>query len=121
MHPPQAALRAGLECLSQADVGSALQVLFNLGELQQAVLQLADAAAAAFARDLAAALDPRKLSASSVASGGGPSGAGPGGAKALGGGLPGSAGKVQELLWQKLGGALEQLQRRCGRQGALGR
>ena len=33
-HPVlQAALRAGLESLSQADVGSALQVLFNLGEL----------------------------------------------------------------------------------------
>lgn len=153
----QTALKAGLECLSQADVGSALQVrpappfrlqsrlyecivrpaqpenawpgcaqrlvqlqpapsprplppyprslrppasppikltqvLFNLNELQQAVMQLADSAAGAFGRELAAALDPRKLSASSVAAGGGGV---PGGAKSLGGGtLPGSTVKA---------------------------
>lgn len=66
-------------------------MLFNLNELQQAVMQLADSAAAAFARELAAALDPRKLSASSVAAG---SGGGPGGAKSLGGTLPGSTAKA---------------------------
>lgn len=107
----QAALKAGLECLSQADVGSALQVLFNLNELQQAAQQLAEQQAAAFGRELAAALDPRKLSASSVAAGG--SGPGPGGAKGLHGTLPGgSTAKVQEALWDKLGKALDQLQRR---------
>lgn len=89
------------------------QVLFNLNELQQAVLQLADQAAAAFGRDLGAALDPRKLSASSVAAGGASGGAhhGPGGAKSLGGPLPGSTAKVQEVLWEKLGAALDLLQR----------
>ena len=33
----QAALQAGLSSLSQADVGSALQVLFNLGQLKEAI------------------------------------------------------------------------------------
>lgn len=113
----EAALKSGLECLSQADVGSALQVLFNLGELQQGVLQLADQATSSFLRDFQAALDPRKLSAGSVAA----KGAGMGGSsKAGGGGMgvgmgghgpPGSAAKVADLLWEKLGGALEQMQR----------
>ncbi|PSC76466.1 conserved oligomeric Golgi complex subunit 5 [Micractinium conductrix] len=105
----EAALKAGLDCLSQADVGSALQVLFNLGELKQGVEALADAAAAGFARELGAALDPRKLSASSVAGG-----RGPGGAKAALQGLgapPGSTQKVAEALWEKLGAALELLQK----------
>lgn len=83
-------------------------MLFNLGELQQAVLQLADAAAAGFGRELSAALDPRKLSASSVAAGGAHAGAA----------LPGSAGRVQDLLWQKLGAALDHLQRRCEQETA---
>ena len=78
--------------------------------LWQGVEALADAAAAGFARELGAALDPRKLSASSVAGG-----RGPGGAKAALQGLgapPGSTQKVAEALWEKLGAALELLQKR---------
>ncbi|KAL4458763.1 hypothetical protein ABPG75_013628 [Micractinium tetrahymenae] len=96
----EAALKAGLECLSQADVGSALQVLFNLGELRQGVQDLADHAAAAAGRELAAALDPRKLSSAAA-----------GGARGGGVGAGGAPAKAQDALWEKLGSALEHLQK----------
>ncbi|KAL4435870.1 hypothetical protein ABPG77_000632 [Micractinium sp. CCAP 211/92] len=96
----EAALKAGLECLSQADVGSALQVLFNLGELRQGVEEIADQAAAAAGRELAAALDPRKLSSAAA-----------GGARGGGAGAGGAPAKAHDALWDKLGAALEHLQK----------
>eukprot|EP00887_Chlorella_sp_A99_P006562 scaffold3.g6562.t1 len=103
----EAALQAGLDAPSQADVGSALQVLYNLGELRQAVDQQVDSSCAALGRELAAALDPRKLTA---AGGAGPGG-GPGGVKSLVSPLPGTTAKVQDVLWQRLGGAADLLAR----------
>lgn len=97
------ALKAGLATLSQADVGSALQVLYNLGELRPAVEAHVDTAAAATERAMLAALDARRLTAGAVAAGGGralataPSG--------------GAAGKVQEVLWGQLADALGALRR----------
>jgi hypothetical protein len=95
-----AALRAGLDALSQADVGSALQALHNLGELKSAVAAHVDASAAAVERALGAALDARKLT------------SGAGGARGGGGGLAGGpAARVQEALWERLGEAVAALRR----------
>ncbi|GAB4821834.1 hypothetical protein N2152v2_008880 [Parachlorella kessleri] len=97
----EAALQAGLSSLSQADVGSALQVLFNLGQLKEAIATRVDATVAGLERSLAAALDPRKLTAAGGASGK----AVPGGATSA----PGSAAK--DLLWDRLGGVCDALHR----------
>lgn len=97
----QAALAEGVEALSQAAVGAALQVFFNLGELRAAV----DGAVAARVHDLdraaRAALDSRQLS---LALGAGARGAqgsgGPGGARGVTLPQPGAGASWQERLWQ---------------------
>ena len=88
-----ASLQAGLDSLSQADVGSALQALYNLGDLRAAVEAHVDASAAALERAFAASMDARKLSAASASAAGGAAAAGPA--------------RVQDALWQRLGEASE--------------
>lgn len=83
------------------------QVLFNLGELRQGVEEIADQAAAAAGRELAAALDPRKLSSAAA-----------GGARGGGAGAGGAPAKAHDALWDKLGAALELLQKRCAPGGS---
>lgn len=98
----KAALRAGLDTLSQAEVGSALQALYNLQELKSAVEAHIDAAVAHLEKNFSAAMDPRKLSASTPGSG-----AGSGGVRGVVGALQGATARVQEALWERLGEAFE--------------
>eukprot|EP00198_Chlamydomonas_reinhardtii_P007786 XP_001697123.1 component of oligomeric golgi complex 5 [Chlamydomonas reinhardtii] len=80
----EAALVEGVESLSQAKVGSALQVIFNLEELQQAVNGLLSRHLHDIEKALRNALDSRHLAAQAAA----PGAAAPG---AAAGGRPGQA------------------------------
>jgi conserved oligomeric Golgi complex subunit 5 len=92
-----AALRAGLDSLSQAEVGSALQALYNLHELRPAVEAHIDLVVAALEKNFSAAMDPRKLSAST-----GGATAGASGVRGVVGALQGATTRVQEALWERL-------------------
>lgn len=91
------ALRSGLDSLSQADVGSALQALYNLQELRSAVEEQIQLSAESLGRTFAAAMDPRKLS-SSTSSGALRS-------------LQGTTTRVQDALWDRLREACDVLWR----------
>lgn len=54
-------LAQGVEAQNQAEVGSALQVFFNLGELREVASQQVTQQLAALDRAAAAALDPKKV------------------------------------------------------------
>lgn len=99
-----AALRAGLTTLSQADVGSALQALFNLQELRPAVESHIDSAVAALERTFTGALDARKLSASGAQQTAG-------GMRSVVGALQSGPARVQDALWQALSEAFDALWR----------
>ncbi|GFR42609.1 hypothetical protein Agub_g3540 [Astrephomene gubernaculifera] len=114
----EAALVEGVEALSQARVGSALQVLFNLEELQQAVSSLLSRYLHDIERSLRAALDSRHLAAQAAAAAAGAAAAGGGAAAAVGGAGMGSGGAhagghagggaaAQERMWQSLREVLE--------------
>ena len=103
-----AALRAGLDSLSQADVGSALQALHNLQELRPVIETYIDNVVLALEKNFTAAMDARKLSASTTP--GGVTG-GTGGGRSVVGTLQGSTARVQEALWERLHECLEQLWR----------
>ncbi|GLI63871.1 hypothetical protein VaNZ11_006987 [Volvox africanus] len=109
----EGALIEGVESLSQARVGSALQVIFNLNELQQAVSALLSRHLYEIDRALRNALDSRHLAAQAA---GGAGTMGPGsvlGAPA--GGATGSAGRggaapgAQDRMWQALRDVFEQV------------
>lgn len=101
-----AALRAGLDSLSQADVGSALQAHYNLHELRPAVQGHIDLVVIALEKNFSAAMDPRKLSAST---GGAPAGAS--GVRGVVGALQGATTRVQEALWERLSESFDALWR----------
>ncbi|KAG2437843.1 hypothetical protein HXX76_005461 [Chlamydomonas incerta] len=99
----EAALVEGVESLSQAKVGSALQVIFNLEELQQAVNGLLSRHLHDIEKALRNALDSRHLAAQAAA----PGAAAPG---AAAGGRPGQAAPgAQDRMWQALRDVLEQI------------
>ncbi|KXZ51911.1 hypothetical protein GPECTOR_11g39 [Gonium pectorale] len=100
----EAALIEGVESLSQARVGSALQVIFNLDELQQAVASLLSRHLHDIEKALRNALDSRHLAA--AAAGGGGTGAAAGSAAARGQAAPGA----QDKMWQALRDVLDQIQ-----------
>eukprot|EP00879_Flechtneria_rotunda_P024949 GHRR01026476.1.p1 GENE.GHRR01026476.1~~GHRR01026476.1.p1 ORF type:complete len:481 (+),score=194.62 GHRR01026476.1:205-1647(+) len=112
----QAFLIDGMESLSQAKVGSALQVFFNLEQLQQAVDGLLAQHLLELDRSFKQALDSRHLNMSSAAATAGMAAgaAGPGGAKGLTVPAPGAAASWQERLWQSLRGSCD-----CIANGAL--
>ncbi|GFH24790.1 uncharacterized protein HaLaN_22648 [Haematococcus lacustris] len=94
----KAALDEGMECMSQAKVGSALQVFFNLDQLSQAVDSLLAQHLQQLDKAARSSLDPRHL------------GGGPGAAVAAAGLLgaaargptaaqPGAGASWQEKLW----------------------
>ena len=87
--------------MSQAKVGAALQVFFNLGELAPAVDALIARHVHELDRTAKTALDSRHLSLSlgAAASRSGPA-TGPGGARGVTLPQPGAAGTWQEKLWQ---------------------
>ena len=103
------ALNAGMDATSQAEVGAALQVFHNLGELDQAtdsvIARLANDAVDVFRE----ALDPRELA---RAMGGGVSASERAGGVGVGGGRgiwppAGQEHRWAEALWQRLGAACE--------------
>ena len=112
-----AALKAGMDARSQAEVGAALQVYYNLGELNGAVDTQVAALAAGAVEAVKEALDPQRLAAAMGGGGGGGGGGGAGG----GGGGRGPGGAISrsamppsgqehrwaEALWQRLGAASE--------------
>ena len=84
-----AALQRGLEALSQSDVGAALQVFYNLGELPAAVERVAAGHAKRAAAAVAEALDAAKL-------------------PRAGGAVPAGA-AAQDALWQRLDASMERV------------
>ena len=101
-----AALRAGLDSLSQAEVGSALQAHYNLHELRPAVEGHIDIVVAALEKIFSASMDPRKLSAST-----GGATAGASGVRGVVGALQGATTRVQEALWERLSESFDGLWR----------
>ncbi|KAM1373709.1 hypothetical protein ACFX2I_024376 [Malus domestica] len=97
-------LERGMEGLNQAEVGTGLQVFYNLGELRQAMDQLIIKYKGMGMKSVSAALDMKAIS------GSGGSGFGPGGIRG-GGGTPqiGGGGKAREAIWQRMGSCMDQL------------
>ncbi|GIL71669.1 hypothetical protein Vretimale_885 [Volvox reticuliferus] len=109
----EAALIEGVESLSQARVGSALQVIFNLNELQQAVSALLSRHLHEIDKALRNALDSRHLAAQAAA---GPGTAGPGSGLGVAAGVAtgpagrgGAAPGAQDRMWQALRDVLDQV------------
>ncbi|MEW5299136.1 MAG: hypothetical protein WDW36_002180 [Sanguina aurantia] len=114
----EAALLEGMESLSQAKVGSALQVFFNLDELQLSVTSLMSKYLSDLERSVRAAVDSKQLSAAAAAAAGsssaaptqqGHSSGGPGGARGLSTPSPGASAAWQEKLWSGLREVSEQV------------
>lgn len=107
-----AALRSGLETLSQADVGSALQALYNLRELKVAVYTYLNSSISSLEKSFSTALDARKLSAASTSTSSSSSSVAPG-IRGVPGAFQGSsaASRLQDVLWERLGEACDNLWR----------
>ncbi|XP_068657268.1 conserved oligomeric Golgi complex subunit 5-like [Aristolochia californica] len=93
-------LERGMECLNQAEVGSGLQVFYNLGELKDTVEGLVTKYKSQGVKSIAAALHMKAISASS----GGLGGIHRSGTPQIGGGA-----KTKEGLWQRMGICMDQL------------
>lgn len=102
----QEVLQAGMRMQSQAEVGSALQVFHNLHELQPSAEGIVEGYVAALEQALAAALDPRKLTPVGVGAAPGGSSVGATGRSAT---AAASTAKLQDVLWARLGEAMQQL------------
>mmetsp|Transcript_44390 Transcript_44390/g.74008 ORF Transcript_44390/g.74008 Transcript_44390/m.74008 type:complete len:808 (+) Transcript_44390:117-2540(+) len=100
-------LKQGMQSLSQAEVGSVLQVYYNLNELGPAVSDLQAKYIQVLTGHMAVSLDPAKISAVSAAGGTGP---GNGSARQPGrGAQAGGAQRWQHALWQQLASCMEAL------------
>ncbi|KAK3243297.1 hypothetical protein CYMTET_47037 [Cymbomonas tetramitiformis] len=97
----EAQLKQGMNTLSQAEVGSVLQVYYNLGELKPTVHMLVAKYVQQLGTHMADCLNPAKISAVSAA-GGAAVGTPRGGAPQAGG-----AQRWQQALWQQLGSCME--------------
>ncbi|PPD71576.1 hypothetical protein GOBAR_DD31527 [Gossypium barbadense] len=91
-------LEKGMEGLNQAEVGTGLQVFYNLGELRATVEQLVSKYKGMGVKSVSVALDMKAISA-----GGGGGGFGPGGIRGSGTPQIGGSGKAREALWQRMG------------------
>ncbi|GAB4846170.1 hypothetical protein Ancab_025168 [Ancistrocladus abbreviatus] len=100
-------LERGLEGLNQAEVGSGLQVFYNLGELRTTVDGLISKYKSVGVKSVSAALDMKAISTSSGGSGGG--GFGPGGVQRSGTPQIGSSVKAKDVLWQRMNSSMDQL------------
>ena len=96
-------LERGLEGLNQAEVGSGLQVFYNLGELRGTVDGLVAKYRNLGVKSIANALDMKAIS--GVSSGYG----GPGGIQRSGTPQFGASGKAKDALWQRMSGCMDQL------------
>ncbi|WZZ68284.1 hypothetical protein YC2023_079654 [Brassica napus] len=97
-------LERGVEGLNQAEVGTGLQVFYNLGELKVTVDQLVNKYKAMAVKSVGVAMDMKAIS-----SGPGGGGFGPGGIRSSGAPHIGGGGKVREALWQRMGSCMDQL------------
>ncbi|GAB4844768.1 Conserved oligomeric Golgi complex subunit [Ancistrocladus abbreviatus] len=100
-------LERGLVGLNQAEVGSGLQVFYNLGELRTTVDGLISKYKSIGVKSVSAALDMKAISTSSGGSGGG--GFGPGGVQRSGTPQIGSSVKAKDALWQRMNSSMDQL------------
>ncbi|KAK7385930.1 hypothetical protein VNO78_31913 [Psophocarpus tetragonolobus] len=94
-------LERGMEGLNQAEVGTGLQVFYNLGELKVTVEQVVNRYKGLGAKSVSLALDMKAIS--------GGSGFGPGGIRASGTPHIGGGPKAREALWHRLGNSMDQL------------
>ncbi|KAB2009015.1 hypothetical protein ES319_D10G139100v1 [Gossypium barbadense] len=97
-------LEKGMEGLNQAEVGTGLQVFYNLGELRATVEQLVSKYKGMGVKSVSVALDMKAISA-----GGGGGGFGPGGIRGSGTPQIGGSGKAREALWQRMASCMDQL------------
>lgn len=98
-------LERGLEGLNQAEVGSGLQVFYNLGELRGTVDGLVVKYKTMGVKSIVSALDMKAISAAVSAAGFG----GPGGIQRSGTPQIGGSGKAKDALWQRMSGCMDQL------------
>ncbi|KAK9272366.1 hypothetical protein L1049_002737 [Liquidambar formosana] len=96
-------LERGLEGFNQAEVGTGLQVFYNLGELRTTVDGLISKYKSQGVKSVSVALDMKAISASS---GGG---FGPGGIRGSGTPQIGGGQKAKQALWQRIGNCMDQL------------
>lgn len=96
-------LNRGLDALNQAEVGTGLQVFYNLGELRATVDGLVGKYKSLGVKSVGVALDMKAISASSSA------GFGPGGIQRSGTPQIGAGAKAKEALWQRMGACMDQL------------
>lgn len=97
-------LERGMEGLNQAEVGTGLQVFYNLGELKVTVEQVINKYKGMGARSVSVALDMKAITGSGAGTGFGPGGIRGTGTPQIGAGV-----KAREALWQRLGNCMEQL------------
>ncbi|KDP43399.1 hypothetical protein JCGZ_26554 [Jatropha curcas] len=97
-------LERGMEGLNQAEVGTGLQVFYNLGELKVTVEQLVNKYKGIGVKSVSMALDMKAISV-----GGGGSGYGPGGVRGSGTPQIGGGAKAREALWQRMATCMDQL------------
>ncbi|KAF5731334.1 hypothetical protein HS088_TW18G00011 [Tripterygium wilfordii] len=95
-------LERGMEGLNQAEVGSGLQVFYNLGELKGTVEILVKKYKEMAVKSIGAALDMKAIT-------GGGSGYGPGGVRGSGTPQIGGGVKAMEALWQRMGSCMDRL------------
>lgn len=98
-------LSRGMEGLNQAEVGTGLQVFYNLGELRTTVEQMIEKYKSVGLKSVSAALDMKAISASA----GGGGGFGPGGIRGSGTPQIGGGAKAREALWQRMAGCMDKL------------
>lgn len=96
-------LDRGMEGLNQAEVGTGLQVFYNLGELRATVEQLINKYKGMGVKSVSSALDMKAIS------GSGGSGFGPGGIRGSGTPQIGGGAKARDALWQRLGSCMDKL------------
>ncbi|KAG6547278.1 hypothetical protein Mapa_011214 [Marchantia paleacea] len=95
-------LEVGMEALNQAEVGSVLQVYYNMGELKSTVEIMINKYKSQATKSVSSALDMKAIS--STMGGGGPGGIQRSGTPQLGG-----TSRAREGLWQRLGTCINQL------------
>ncbi|CAL5190553.1 unnamed protein product [Lathyrus oleraceus] len=96
-------LERGMEGLNQAEVGTGLQVFYNLGELKVTVEQVINKYKGMGTKSVSVALDMKAITGSSA------SGFGPGGIRGTGTPQIGGGAKAKEALWQRLANCMDQL------------
>ncbi|KAG2717629.1 hypothetical protein I3760_03G184800 [Carya illinoinensis] len=96
-------LERGMDGLNQAEVGTVLQVFFNLGELRTTVEQLINRYKGMVLKNISTALDMKAITAGSGGA------FGPGGVRGSGTPQIGGGAKAREALWQRMGSCMDQL------------